>query len=83
MNLMIKITDSESCLSESTFGGCTHKNEYYFHPNAFKLCLMRSLKTKKYAKYYILLEVCIKYYNDYQILLNKTYNIELKDKKWK
>lgn len=61
-------------------GGCTHKNEYYFHPDAFKLCLMRSLNTKKYARYYILLEKCIKYYNDYQILLNKTYNIELKDK---
>ena len=31
-------------------GGCTHKTEYYFHPDAFKLCLMRSLNTKKYAK---------------------------------
>ena len=61
-------------------GGCTHKIEYYFHPDAFKLCLMRSLKTKKYAKYYILLEKCIKYFNDYQILLNKKYNIELQDK---
>ena len=46
-------------------GGCTHKTEYYFHPDAFKLCLMISLKTKKYAKYYILLEKNIKYYNDY------------------
>ena len=35
-------------------GGCTHKNEYYLHPRAFKICLMRSLKTKKYAKYYLL-----------------------------
>ena len=35
---------------------------------------MRSLNTKKYAKYYILLEVCIKYYNDYQILLKEKYN---------
>ena len=28
------------------------KNEYYLHPRAFKICLIRSLKTKKYAKYY-------------------------------
>ena len=28
---------------------------------------MRSLKTKKYARYYILLEECdVRYYNDYQ-----------------
>ena len=61
-------------------GGCTHKNEYYFHPDAFKICLMRSLKTKKYARYYILLEKSIKYYNDFQILLKEKYNIELKNK---
>ena len=41
---------------------------------------MRSLNTKKYAKYYILLEKCIKYYNDYQILLKEKYNIELTKK---
>jgi len=29
---------------------------------------MRSLKTKKYSHYYILLEKAVKYYNDYQIL---------------
>jgi len=43
---------------------------------------MRSLKTKKYAKYYLLLEECkdscIKHYNDYQKLLNETYIIQLK-----
>ena len=50
-------------------GGRGNKNEYYLHPRAFKICLMRSLKTKKYAKYYLLLEECIKYYNDYQIEL--------------
>ena len=61
-------------------GGCTHKNEYYLHPRAFKMCLMRSKNTKVYARYYILLEECIKHYNDYQILLRDTYNIKLKDK---
>ena len=61
-------------------GGTTNKNEYYLHPIAFKICLIRSLKTKKYAKYYLLLEECIKYYNDFQIELNKKYIIKLKDK---
>ena len=60
--------------------GSKYKNEYYFHPRAFKMCLMRSLNTKIYARYYILLEECIKHYNDYQILLRDTYNIKLKDK---
>jgi len=50
--------------------GTVIKNEYYLHPRAFKICLMRSLKTKKYAKYYLLLEECIKYYNDYGFLWN-------------
>ena len=40
-------------------GGISNKNEYYLHPDAFKICLMRSLKTRKYAKYYLLLEKCI------------------------
>ena len=61
-------------------GGTVMKNEYYLHPRAFKICLMRSLKTKKYAKYYLLLEECIKYFNDYQIELNKKYIIKLKNK---
>ena len=60
--------------------GTVIKNEYYLHPRAFKICLMRSLKTKKYAKYYLLLEECIKYFNDYQIELNKKYIIKLKSK---
>ena len=67
-------------VSEKLKSGTKYKNEYYFHPDAFKLCLMRSLNTKKYSKYYILLEKSIKYYNDYQILLKEKYNIELKNK---
>ena len=69
-----KITESASK------GGCTHKNEYYLHPRAFKICLMRSLKTKQYARYYLLLEEAIKYFNDYQLELNKKYIIKLKNK---
>ena len=41
---------------------------------------MWSLKTRKYAKYYLLLEKCIKYYNDYQNKLNYKYIIKLKNK---
>jgi DNA repair exonuclease SbcCD ATPase subunit len=41
---------------------------------------MRSLKTREYADYYLLLEECIKYFNDYQIELNKKYIIKLKTK---
>ena len=61
-------------------GGTSNKNEYYLHPRAFKICLIRSLKTKKYAKYYLLLEECIKYFNDYQNELKNKYIIKLKFK---
>ena len=61
-------------------GGTSVKIDYYLHPRAFKICLIRSLKTKKYAKYYLLLEECIKYYNDYQNKLKEKYIIKLKDK---
>ena len=37
-------------------------------------------KTKKYAKYYLLLEECIKYYNDYQKILKKKYFISIIEK---
>uniref|UniRef100_A0A6C0EF49 DUF3627 domain-containing protein n=1 Tax=viral metagenome TaxID=1070528 RepID=A0A6C0EF49_9ZZZZ len=61
-------------------GGSSVKNEYFLHPRAFKICLMRSKNKKEYAYYYILLEECIKYFNDYQIELNKKYIIKLKSK---
>jgi phage anti-repressor protein len=61
-------------------GGRGNKNEYYLHPRAFKMCLMRSLKTKQYARYYLLLEEAIKYFNDYQNLLKEKYIIKLKFK---
>jgi hypothetical protein len=60
--------------------GSVTKIEYYLHPRAFKICLMRSLKTKQYAKYYLLLEEAIKYYNDYQTSLKNKYIIRLKSK---
>uniref|UniRef100_A0A6C0ECK6 Uncharacterized protein n=1 Tax=viral metagenome TaxID=1070528 RepID=A0A6C0ECK6_9ZZZZ len=41
---------------------------------------MRSQKTRKYAKYYLLLEKCIKYFNDYQNEMKDKYIIILKNK---
>jgi hypothetical protein len=68
-------------VTESNSGGCTHKIEYFSHPRAFKICLMRAKNTKIYANYYILLEECIKYFNDYQTKLKEIYIIKLKSKK--
>lgn len=43
---------------------------------AFKICLIRSKNTKVYTLYYLLLEECIKYFNDYQLELKEKYIIE-------
>jgi DNA repair exonuclease SbcCD ATPase subunit len=69
-----------SKVREQVASGTKYKNEYYLHPRAFKICLMRSIKTKKYARYYLLLEECIKYFNEYQIELNKKYLIIFEEK---
>jgi exonuclease VII small subunit len=67
-------------VAEFNKGGRGNKIEYYLHPRAFKLCLMRSLKKKKYANYYLLLEECITYYKTYQDTLKDKYIVKLKDK---
>ena len=46
-------------VAEQLSSGTKYKNEYYLHPDTFNICLMRSFKTRKYAKYYLLLEKCI------------------------
>ena len=69
-----------SDIGQFSLGGRGNTNDYYLHPDTFKFCLMRAKNTKKYARYYLLLEKCIKHYNDYQSLLKDTYNIKLKDK---
>ena len=61
-------------------GGSSIKNKYFLHPRAFKICLIRSKNTKIYANYYLLLEECIKYFNDYQNILKEKYIIKLKTK---
>ena len=60
-------------VSESaSSGGCTHKNEYYFHPDAFEIILMRSKNKKEYAKYYNLCQKCIKHHSNYQLELKQS-----------
>lgn len=58
--------------------GKKYKNEYLLSPYAFKLCLMRSQKTIKYANYFLLLEDCVKYFNDFHLERNLLYRVSLK-----
>ena len=58
-------------LKGSRGGATSGRNEYTLTPEAFKLCLMRSKKQIKYAKYYLFLEICIHYYQKYQELYMK------------
>jgi len=60
-------------------GGTVTSNEYMLKPDVFKKILIRSTKCEKYADYNIYLEKCVKYYNEYQIELNKKYVIKLCD----
>ena len=58
--------------------GKKYKNEYLLSPYAFKLCLMRSQNTRKYANYFLLLEECVKYFNDFHLERNLMYRVSLK-----
>jgi hypothetical protein len=53
---------------------------YKLTPKLFKLCLMRSIKENKYANYYLVLEECFYYYQEYQIMYQKVL-LSGKDKK--
>ena len=57
-----------------------YKNEYLLKPRTFKLCLMRAKNIKCYAYYYLLLEECISYYNEYKNTWNKKYITQLKER---
>ena len=48
--------------------GRTEKRISMLSADAFKMLCMRSVKTKKFSHYYIILEKCIKYYNEYEKL---------------
>jgi hypothetical protein len=56
------------------------KINYIFHPRAFKKCLMRAKNTKQYADFYLLLEECIRYYHEYQLLYTEHLLNQSKDK---
>lgn len=47
-------------------GGFSNKKSYTLTPKAFKLCLIRAKNSKKYAKYYLLLEEVVDSYNEYE-----------------
>ena len=53
---------------------------YMLTPDAFKKCLIGSAKTDIYSNYFLLLEKIIKYYNQYQLKLNKIERIRLSKK---
>jgi len=57
--------------------GGHNKKEYKLTPKLFKQCLMRSIKENKYANYYLLLEECFYYFQEYQIMYNKNINKHL------
>ena len=57
--------------------GTIPKN-YLLSSYAFKLCLMRSQNTRKYANYFLLLEECVKYFNDFHLERNLMYRVCLK-----
>jgi hypothetical protein len=49
-------------------GSNGNKKEYKLTPVAFKICLIRAKNSLKYAMYYLLLEECHDYYNEYQMM---------------
>jgi len=67
-------------VAQQSNSGIKHAIEYTLHPRIFKKCLMRSQNESKYADYYIFLEECIKYYDDYQLQMKQNENKTLHGK---
>ena len=66
------LTAEPSAVKRVGRGGSNgNKKEYKLTPKLFKLCLMRSIKENKYANYYLVLEECFYYYQEYQIMYQK------------
>lgn len=75
------LTPERSGVKRTGRGGANgNKKEYKLTPKLFKLCLMRSFKENKYANYYLLLEECFYYYQEYQIMYQQIL-LSGKDKK--
>ena len=53
-------------VAEQLSSGTKYKNEYYLHPDTFKICCQRAKNTLVYSKYFVLLEKGMTYYRDYQ-----------------
>lgn len=56
------------------------KATYTFNANSFKICLLKSDKSNKYIKYYLLLEKIFKGYVEYQYYINTKISL-IKDNK--
>ena len=65
------VEEKDYQVTPTTLRGSVTKNIYMLLPETFKYILIRSLKQRKYADYYLMLEKCVKYYNEYQIQLLK------------
>ena len=52
--------------------GRTEKIIYLFSPDVFKIICMRSKNTRKYSDYYLFLEKCVFYYNQFEKLKLET-----------
>ena len=75
------LTAEGSAVKRVGRGGANgNKKEYKLTPKLFKQCLMRSIKENKYSNYYLLLEECFYYYQEYQIMYQKVL-LSGKDKK--
>jgi hypothetical protein len=66
------LTAEGSAVKRTGRGGANgNKKEYKLTPKLFKRCLMRSIKENKYSNYYLVLEECYYYYQEYQIMYQK------------
>lgn len=61
-------------------GGYSNKKKYYLRPDCFKICLLRSLNTRKYAEYYIGIEETCRVFKELQIKY-KDKLLKMKDNK--
>lgn len=81
LNNNLAIENKDYMVQVSQSAELQEQTNYILHPIIFKKILIRSRNTDKYADYYILLEKCIKYYNDYQLLkIKNKLNIICKDR---
>ena len=68
----VVLTPERSGVKREGRGGSNgNAKNYAMKPHVFKMCLMRSKNTNTYAKYYLELEECFYYYNEYQIKYQK------------